>query len=255
MTYDQFEDELQDWLDQGRLDEAHQLLAHVRPADRSQCEALLATYQALFAGLAAGRHSPLPPAKPTLPSNASPVPPAGTSPLAILGLALAACLGLVLAAPLASTPSHPSVAHSDGVNSAGGELPPTGSSPEQEFTPQPAAEVARSESPPSLQERDITRLAASSLRPLASGVATRTDTALRSIGHWATRLNPLDEQLAAYREAAPLLGTLTRSLLPGTSSLGDAFSVLHQSTLPGTGHAESPAAPAPPVTSAERTVS
>ena len=227
MTFEEFENTLQDWLDEGRLDEADQLLAQVTPGDRDQCVELLETYRLLFSGLAALEMGALEMGAPeptTLPQNDSPAT-AGwkSTSLAGIGLALALSLSIVALAPGMFLPQKPTItpaAESFTTNTPGVVLPPDSE------LPLPASYNIFS-------QRDLTRLATSSLEPLARSMATKTDFAFRSINQvtdfTSTDFNPIDQQLSAYPEAGPLIETLSRGLMPGTHSLTDAFSVLQES--------------------------
>ncbi|MBI1247269.1 hypothetical protein GC197_05420 [bacterium] len=228
MTYEEFENTLQDWLDDGRLDEADQLIAQVAPGDRDQCIELLETYRLLFAGLASIENvSPAPPAVPAIPSQTFSVW-KGTS-LAGIGLALALSLTIIALVPGMFVPQKPTVPPA--IESLTNTDPVTGL-PRDSQLPKPALRNV-------FDQHGLTRLATSSLEPLARSMATKTDLALRSINRVTADFNPgdfnpagfnpIDQQLSAYPDAAPLIETLTRGLMPGTHSLTDAFSVLQES--------------------------
>lgn len=218
VTYDQFENTLQDWLDEGRLDEADHLLDAVRPADRPRCAELLKTYRALFASLPVALHSD----QPFTPSRHRPKSLPGpyvAAPRAAWGMALA--LGLAVLVMLPDWRNAARTVPADSVSRELVSFPPHGDS---------SLEVATRAG---ISERDqhFTRFAATSFEPLARNMVTRTDGAFKSLGQFVVTLNPIDDHLTAYREAAPLIGTLTRGFMPGTHSLGDAFSVLQESAL------------------------
>lgn len=218
MKFEEFENTLQDWLDEGRLDEVETLLPLVCEADRAECEELLFTYHALFAGL-----------KSTSPVDASPaIDSAATAvrgsawkeySLPTVAMSLALCLTVIATAPgmfsrtdSATSPSLVSVPQPVEVQPA----------PLPQLSPE--AQIAS-------RRTDFTRIATASFEPFARSMASQTDLALKSINRVTTDLNPIDEQLSAYQEAAPLIDTLTRSFLPGTRSLGSAFSILHESAI------------------------
>ena len=238
MTYDQFENTLQAWLDEGRLDEADLLLEAVCPADRSRCAALLETYRALFANLPAALHSEQLPAL----SKRHPLPDdhrSATAPLASWAAALALCLTVLLMLP--GRHDAPRTGPAGSVPREIVSFPPLGDR---------SLEVAALAG---ISERDqhFTRFAATSFEPLARNMVTRTDGAFKSLGQFVVTLNPIDDHLTAYREVAPLIGTLTRGFMPGTHSLGDAFSVLQESALLPTG----PVSPAEADSSADSPLS
>lgn len=221
MKFEEFENTLQDWLDEGRLDEVDTLLPLVCEADRAECEELLYTYQALFAGLRCAS-----------PGNVSStvVSPAAevedrlwkVNSLPALAMGLALCLTVIAAAPVifpqaestASPSSQSLVTVPQPVEIQPSPLPQLS----------PATQIAS-------REPGFARFATASIEPLARSMASRTDLALKSINRVAIDLNPIDDQLSAYQDAAPLIDTLTRGFLPGTRSLGSAFSVLHESAV------------------------
>ncbi|MBA2116475.1 hypothetical protein [Bremerella alba] len=221
MKFEEFENTLQEWLDEGRLDEVETLIPLVCEADRAECEELLFTYQALFAGLQCA-----------LPGDASStmVSPAAKAngsmwkevSLPALAMGLALCLTVIATAPgmFSQTESATSPSTSSQVTVVqSAEVQP---SPLPQLSP--ATRIAS-------REPGFTRFAAASIEPLARSMVSRTDSALKSINQVATDLNPIDDQFAAYQDAAPLIDTLTRGFLPGTRSLGSAFSVLQESAV------------------------
>ncbi len=225
MTFEEFENTLQDWLDEGRLEEAHTLIPMVCEADRAECEELLFTYQALFAGLAAS--SSFDAATPAQDPSVD-LPQSGSRwqdvSLPSLALAMALCLTLVALVPgLFPAGDSGTVTPSPALTDAGQPMETPPAAPGViASTPQIASNA---------QPQDFTRFATSSFEPLARSMASRTDFAIKSFNQVTTDLNPIDEHLAAYREAAPLINTLTRGFLPGTHSLSNAFSALHESTV------------------------
>lgn len=221
MKFEEFENTLQDWLDEGRLDEVETLLPLVCEADRAECEELLFTYLALFAGLKSATSGNV--------SSATAMPAAQAEgnwwkevSLPAIAMGLALCLTVMAAAPgifsqtdSATSPSTPTlVTAPNPVDAQPSPLPQLS----------PAAQLAS-------REPGFTRFATASFEPLARSMVIRTDFALKSINRVATDLNPIDDHLSAYQDAAPLIDTLTRGFLPGTRSLGNAFSVLHESTV------------------------
>ncbi|PQO39183.1 hypothetical protein C5Y96_04815 [Blastopirellula marina] len=221
MKFEEFENTLQDWLDEGRLDEVESLLPLVCEADRAECEELLFTYHALFAGLNSASSVELPP------DHVSPATHRKQSPwkevsLPAIAMSLALCLTIIAAVP--------------GLFS-GSKAANSQPSPSLATVPQPAEVVPgplpQLSSTPQIASREpgLTRFATVSFEPLARSMVSQTDIALKSINRVATDLNPIDHQFSAYQDAAPLLDTLTRGFLPGTRSLGNAFSVLHESTI------------------------
>ncbi|MEW4451660.1 hypothetical protein AB1L30_03140 [Bremerella sp. JC817] len=237
MTFEEFENTLQDWLDEGRLDEADALVAKVCEADRPQCEELLFAYRSLFAGLAASAPEEL--AERPQPQSTVATAPAGSrwnqASLPGLALALALCLTLVAFVP--------------------GMLPETGS---DQVAPVNAL-TTTTVTPPLLprpiettlpiEQREYARLTTVSFAPIARSMASQTDMAFKSLnqfgGSVAVDFNPIDDQFAVYQEAAPLINTLTRSLMPGTHSLTNAFSLLQEKTDTAPAIQVDPAAPAP----------
>lgn len=221
MTFEEFENTLQDWLDEGRLDEVSSLIPQVCEADRAQCEELLFTYRALFSGLAA---SPAFAHSPSLPVQSSPITEESTwttASLSGLALTLALCLTMVALAPglLRFGPESTAVPSGNALANVSSDI---------EFNV--SNEVLGPETQLEARDQDFTRRAALSFEPFARSMAFQTDSALRSLNQVTSSLNPMDSHLAAYREAAPLIDTLARGLMPGTHSLSNAFSVLQEST-------------------------
>lgn len=232
MTFEEFENTLQDWLDEGRLEEVESLIPFVREADRAQCEELLDTYRVLFVGLAATA----PQAAADLVSTASDGSgeamaedsPGNRAPSKAL-LALAACLALVAIVPGWMA-----------LNSGLEQPVATTTTPSIELQASPTSLPGLVESGSPFVRRSegvLSLFATSSIEPLARGVANQTDTAFRSLNEVSRNLNPIDQPLAAYRDAAPLIETLTHGLLPGTRSLSSAFSVLQESAADPVPHA------------------
>jgi len=223
VRFEEFENTLQDWLDEGRLDEVETLIPLVCEADRAQCEELLFTYHALFAGL---NHTS---AVETSSATASPSVNGtrsrwkeGSLPAMAIGLAL--CLTLMATMPgIFSEAESTTPLPSQALVTSGPQVQVPPAAPALEDLPEVSSSVQIASREPALA-----RFATASLEPLARSMASRTDLALKSINRVAIDLNPIDEQLAAYQDAAPLIDTLTRGLLPGTHSLGNAFSVLHE---------------------------
>lgn len=223
---------LQDWLDEGRLEEVESLIPLVREADRAQCEELLDAYRVLFVGLEATA----PQAATELVSAASggseqaAADNSRTSPAASkMLLALAACLALVAVVPGWMA-----------LNSGFEQTVATKTTPaiDPQASPISLPSLVESASPFSRRiEGGLTLFATASIEPLARGVANQTDTAFRSLNEVSRNLNPIDQPLAAYRDAAPLIETLTHGLLPGTRSLSSAFSVLQESAADPVPHA------------------
>ncbi|PQO47871.1 hypothetical protein [Blastopirellula marina] len=229
MTFDEFENTLQDWLDEDRLDEVERLIPLVCQADRPRCEELLQTYQALFAGLSAGgsfreTELPSPAPEPEAVAAASRFSSSLDSmSLASAVVALAACVAVI-----AFVPGWFNIA---GNEEAGYEAMATAETPfETVAQPQLDSQVVMT-STDTMQdrlERNFVYLSTYSIEPFARNMANQTDTAFRSLGQVSRTLNPIDEQLKAYRDAAPLLETLTDGLLPGSRSLSNAFSLLQE---------------------------
>ncbi|RCS49185.1 hypothetical protein DTL42_11635 [Bremerella cremea] len=232
MTFDEFEITLQDWLDEGRLAEVEILIPLVRESDREQCQELLDTYRALFVGLAAkasvpGEESP----SAAIAARPQPVPvnTAGQSRIAAKGLlALAACLAIVAMMP--------------GLLPFGGGASDPVASPVAQSNPIKATAtngsiLAQANSSLVVEESGFSLFTTASLEPLARGMASQTDTAFRSLNQVSRDYNPIDQPIAAYREAAPLIETLTDGFLPGTRSLSSAFSVLKESATDPVPHA------------------
>ncbi|QDU74079.1 hypothetical protein Pan97_10830 [Bremerella volcania] len=221
MKFAEFENTLQDWLDEGRLDEVETLLPLVCQADRAECEELLFTYQALFAGLkcaspadtSSAKVSPASRVESTLWKEVS---------LPAIAMGLALCLTVIAAVPGIFIPAES--ATSPSTQTLVTVPQPVDLQPSTLPQLAPAAQFAS-------REPGFTRFATSSFEPLARSMVSQTDMALKSINRVATDLNPIEEQLSAYQDAAPLIDTLTRSFLPGTRSLGNAFSVLHETTI------------------------
>ncbi len=220
MKFEEFENTLQDWLDEGRLDEVETLLPLVCEADQAACEELLLTYQALFAGLKSAS-----PVGASLTMASTSVASRGNAwkvlSLPAIAMGMALCLTIVATAPGLFSPSQPDVSPAP-QSLVTIEPIDIQSAPLPSLTPE--AQIA-SRSP------DFTRIATASFEPLARSMANRTDMAFKSINRVAIDLNPIDEQLSAYQEAAPLIDTLTRGFLPGTRSLSNAFSVLHETAI------------------------
>lgn len=221
MKFEEFENTLQDWLDEGRLDEVESLLPLVCEADQAECEELLFTYQALFAGLKSASPADV---------SSNMVSPASkdagnawkelSMPAIAMGLAL--CLTLIAAVPGIFSQTDSVTAPSPQTLVTIPQPVDVQPSPLPQLSP--AAQIAS-------RETDFTRFATASFEPLARSMVSRTDLALKSINRVATDLNPIDDQFSAYEEAAPLIDTLTRGFLPGTRSLSNAFSVLHETAI------------------------
>ena len=238
MTFDEFENTLQDWLDEDRLDEVETLIPLVCQADRPRCEELLHTYQALFAGLSAGGPfaglssggsfhateipSPAPEAESVAAGSRSSMSLDSTS-LASVVVALAACVAVVAFAPgWFGTAGH---------QEAGHEMMATVETPAETAAPpllDAQVVMTNTDSTQDRLERNFVYLSTYSIEPFARNMANQTDTAFRSLGQVSRTLNPIDQQLEAYREAAPLLETLTDGFLPGSRSLSNAFSLLQE---------------------------
>ncbi|GAA4426343.1 hypothetical protein [Bremerella cremea] len=237
MTFEEFENTLQDWLDEGRLDEADALVAMACEADRPQCEELLFAYRSLFAGLAASAPGELT-ASPQPQSTVAEVPAVNRwsqASLPGLALALALCLTLIAFVPgMLPEFGNDQVAPVDALTTT------TVTPPE---LPRPI------ESTRPIEQREFARLTTVSFAPIARSMASQTDMAFKSLnqfgGSVAVDFNPIDDQLAVYQEAAPLIDTLTRSLMPGTHSLTNAFSILQETTDSTPAIQVDPAAPAP----------
>ncbi|MFN3152096.1 hypothetical protein [Bremerella sp.] len=246
MNFEEFENTLQDLLDEGRLDEAETLLALVCEADRAECEELLFTYHALFAGLQCVSTSD------ASPELAAPVsqPESGLwkeFSLPALAMGLALCLTVIAAVPGIFSQADSAISPSSETFVSIPQPVEVQPSPLPQLSPE--AQFA-SRGP------GMTRFPTLSFEPLARSMASQTDLALKSINRVATDLNPIDDQLSAYQEAAPLIDTLTRGFLPGTRSLGNAFSVLHESAIePDTSTQEQESNPLLPVSEQNPVVS
>ncbi|MEW4564222.1 hypothetical protein AB1K70_16915 [Bremerella sp. JC770] len=246
MKFEEFENTLQDWLDEGRLDEVETLLPLVCQADRAECEELLFTYHALFAGLEASV-----PANASSPTTAPTVEPSRDPwkevSLPAIAMALALCLTVIATVP--GLFSQSGSVNSPGTQSLVTVPPPVEDTPSPLPQLSPAAQFAS-------REPGFTRFATASFEPLARSMVSQTDMALKSVNRVATDLNPIDEQISAYQEVAPLIDTLTRGFLPGTRSLGNAFSVLHETAIEPTVEPQEPeASPLSPTTEQSPVVS
>ena len=218
MTFEEFENTLQDWLDEGRLDEVETLLPLVCEADQAACEELLFTYQALFAGLKSSSAADV---AMTSASVASTENAWKEFSLPAIAMSLALCLTIIATSPGLFSASQPDIAPS---------AQPLVTTQPVDIQPSPMPSVSPEDQIAS-QPPGFTRIATASFEPLARSMASRTDMAFRSINRVAIDLNPIDDQLSAYEEAAPLIDTLTRGFLPGTRSLSNAFSVLHETAI------------------------
>lgn len=221
MKFEEFENTLQDWLDEGRLDEVESLLPLVCEADRAECEELLCTYQALFAGLRSASPVAIPGVS-ILPTSRKKENAWKEVAMPAIAMSLALCLTIIAAVPgvfSRSDSASPQPSPSLATVPQPVELVP-GPLPQLSTTPQIAS-----------REPGFTRFATVSFEPLARSMVSQTDFALKSINRVAIDLNPIDDQFSAYQDAAPLIDTLTRGFLPGTRSLGNAFSVLQESAV------------------------
>lgn len=243
MTFEEFENTLQDWLDEGRLDEVATLIPLVCEADRAQCVELFDTYQALFVGLAVTTPSkkptsidPVAAAVPTSPQANGRS--AGSSHAASRALlALAACLAL-----MAIVPGWFPLSGNVNQSASNSPLSPIEVEPELAVTHSPNlvdATTDFAEEAFAKETEEFSLFATTSIEPLARGMADKTDSAFRSLNEVSRNLNPIDQSLSAYRDAAPLLETLTQGFLPGTRSLSSAFSVLQESASDPVPHATS----------------
>jgi len=221
VNYDEFELEVQNLLDDDRLDEADRLLEQVHPNHADQCRKLLDSYRVLFASLDELKSLQHPVEKSQPVASGSAVAVTGHS-WPSLGVAIAACLAWMMVTPWISSPEAPSISQIPSNNPVLADT--------VLIDPVPTTIVSIVEEDASTLPQERTSFSPSML---ASSFAQQTEGALQSFNQLASSMNPVNQsvgsaELEIYREAVPFIEKIARELVPGSKSLGEAISIIHQ---------------------------